>query len=107
MAPVVRASILRCDPDRFAELRQMMQDADPVLRPGIEAMTGLLAFYAGADEATSSLSNISLWATLEDAKQLDSYQPMLELGRVFTLNGAIFERPTMNYSTLWMLNPGG
>ena len=38
MKPVVRVSILRCPPERFAELRQMAMAADPVLRPGMEAM---------------------------------------------------------------------
>ena len=104
MMPVVRVSILRCPPERFAELRQMMMDADPVLRPGIEAMAGLLAFYVGADEATSSLSNVSLWTSLDAARQLDTFQPMLDLGKPFIAKGATFERPIMNYATLWQLN---
>lgn len=103
MQPVVRVSILRCPPERFAELRQMMMDADAVLRPGIEAMPGLLAFYVGADEATSSLSNVSLWTSVEAARQLDTFQPMLELGKPFIAKGAVFERPIMNYATLWQL----
>ncbi|HEX7388586.1 MAG TPA: hypothetical protein VF286_00650 [Acidiphilium sp.] len=103
MEPVVRVSILRCPPERFAELRQMMADADAVLRPGIEAMAGLLAFYTGADEATFSLSNVSLWTSLEGARQLDTFQPMLDLGKPFVAKGAIFERPIMNYATLWQL----
>jgi len=60
MQPVVRVSILRCAPDKFAEMRQMMNDLEAVLRPGIEAMRGLVAFYVGEDESTSSLSNVSL-----------------------------------------------
>jgi hypothetical protein len=103
MKPVVRVSILRCPPERFAELRQMMMDADAVLRPGIEAMAGLLAFYVGVDEATFSLSNVSLWTSLEAAKQLDTFQPMLDLGKPFIAKGATFERPIMNYDTLWQL----
>jgi hypothetical protein len=106
MQPVVRVSIIRCAPDRFSELRRMMIEADPVLRPGIEAMPGLLTFYAGADEATSSLSNVSIWSTLANAKQLDTFQPMLELGKAFVARGATFERPMMNYSTLWQLKDG-
>ena len=104
--PVVRVSILRCSPDKFARLHQMMIDADPILRPGIEAMNGLLAFYTGADEAVSSLSNVSIWADLATAKQLDTFQPMLDLGRKFVEAGATFERPIMNYGTLWQLGPG-
>ncbi|MBV8615063.1 MAG: hypothetical protein JOY66_15055 [Acetobacteraceae bacterium] len=76
---------------------------DPVLRPGIEAMAGLLAYYAGADEATSSLSNVSVWASLEAARQMDAFQPMLDLGKSFAAKGATFERPIMNYATLWQL----
>jgi hypothetical protein len=106
MHPVIRVSILRCAPDRFVEFSQMMQASDPVLRPGIEAMPGLLAYYAGADEATSSLSNVSVWATLANAKQMDTFQPMLDLGKAFAAKGATFERPIMNYSTLWELNGG-
>jgi hypothetical protein len=107
MQPVIRVSILRCAPERFAELRQMMIGADATLRPGIEAMRGLLAFYAGADEATSSLTNVSVWTDLAAAKQLDTFQPMLDLGRTFAEKGATFERPIMNYATLWQLNAVG
>jgi hypothetical protein len=105
MPPVVRVSIIRCTPDKFAEIRKMMIDADKVLRPGIEAMRGLLEFYAGSDEATSSLMNVSMWVDLETAKQLDRYQPMLDLGKEFVAKGATFERPIMNYATLWQLQP--
>jgi hypothetical protein len=101
--PVVRVSILRCVPEKFAELQQMMVEADSVLRPGIEAMPGLINFYAGADEATSSLMNVSIWKTLDNAKQLDIFQPMLDLGKVFVQKGATFERPIMNHLTLWQL----
>ena len=103
MKPVVRVSILRCPPERFAELRQMSAETYSVLRPGIEAMPGLLSFYFGADEETSSLTNVSLWTSLEAAKQLDTYQPMLDLGKPFIAKGATFERPIMNYTTLWQL----
>ena len=101
--PVVRVSILRCAPEKFAELQQMMVEADSVVRPGIEAMPGLINFYAGADEATSSLTNVSIWTTLDNAKQLDTFQPMLDLGKAFVQKGAVFERPIMNYLTLWQL----
>jgi len=103
MQPVVRVSILRCAPEKFAELRQMMIETDSVLRPGIEAMPGLIDFYAGADEATSSLINVSTWKTLDNAKQLDTFQPMLDLGKAFVQKGATFERPIMNHLTLWQL----
>ena len=103
MGPIVRVSVLRCAPDKFAEIRQMMTDAEEVLRPGIESMRGLLAFYTGADEVTSSLAQVSVWIDLAAAKQLDTFQPMLESGKEFVVRGATFERPIMNYATLWQL----
>ena len=93
MMPVVRVSILRCPPERFVELRQMMVEDDSVLRPGIEAMAGLLAFYVGADEATSSLSNVSLWTSLEAAEQLDAFQPMLKTGKSIHCEGRDVRAP--------------
>lgn len=101
--PVVRVSIMRCAPERFAEFVRMMAEVEADLRPGIEAMPGLIDFYVGADEATSSLSQVSTWKTLDDAKQLDTFQPMLDSGKVFVQKGATFERPIMNYSTLWQI----
>jgi hypothetical protein len=68
-------------------------------------MRGLIAFYVGADEATTSLTNTSLWADLDTAKQLDRFQPMLDIGKEFVAKGAVFERPIMNYTTLWQLKP--
>ena len=41
--------------EKFTEFQLMMIEADSVLRPGIEAMPGLINYYAGADEANSSL----------------------------------------------------
>jgi hypothetical protein len=103
--PVVRISILRCDAAQFDKLRQMMVESEASLRPGIERMPGHLAFYAGADPTTCSLMNTSLWDTLEHAQQLDRFQPMLDAGKRFAAAGATFERPIMNYATLWRFGP--
>lgn len=105
MEPIVRVSIIRCPPDKFSDMRQMIIDVEKVLRPGIDSMRGLLAFYTGADEATSSLAQVSVWTDLAAAKQLDTFQPMLDSGKEFVAKGATFERPIMNYATLWQLPP--
>ena len=104
--PVIRISILRRDAANFAVLRRMMLDVEATLRPGIEAMPGLIAFYAGADETTLSLMNTSLWDTLGHARQLDTFQPMLDAGRQFVAAGATFERPIMNHVSLWRAGRG-
>ena len=99
--PIVRISILRCEAAQYDKLRQMMVESEATLRPGIEQMPGHLAFYAGEDPATCSLMNTSIWDTLEHAQQLDHFQPMLDAGKRFAAAGARFERPIMNYATMW------
>ncbi|HLJ18643.1 MAG TPA: hypothetical protein VKU84_00510 [Stellaceae bacterium] len=103
--PIIRVSVIRCQPQNFAEIKKMMADSLAVLEPGIRPMRGLIHFYAGEDEAASSLVNVSLWRTLEDAKQLDTFQPMLDLGKAFVAKGATFERPVMNYASQWEFAP--
>jgi hypothetical protein len=103
--PIVRVSVIRCQPQQFAELKKMLADSIAVLEPGIRRMRGLIHFYAGEDEAVNSLTNVSVWHTLEDAKQLDTFQPMLDLGKEFVSKGAIFERPVMNYTSQWEIAP--
>ena len=107
MTPIVRLSILRCPPERFAECSRVMAEFEGVLRPGIQAMPGLIAYYAGTDEATSSLHNTSVWDTLEHAKQMDTFQPMLDSAKHFVALGVTFERPIMNYGTLWQFTGPG
>ena len=99
---IVRVSIIHCD-ERFALLSKMMTDAEQTLAPGIRVLRGCRMFFVGADESTASLTNVSHWDTLDDAKQLDTYQPMLELGKGFVAAGARFERPIMNYVALWQI----
>ena len=103
--PVVRISISRCDALNFDNLREMMIESEAALRPGIAQLPGFLAFYAGADSVTLSLMNTSIWDTVEHAQQLDRFQPMLEAGKQFAAAGATFERPIMNYATLWHFEP--
>lgn len=40
---------------------------------------------------------------MAEAQQTDSFPPMLALGETFAGLGAGFERPIMDYSTLWRL----
>ncbi len=103
--PVMRISIARCDASQFDELRRLSSESEAILRPSIERMPGLLAFYAGADPTTNSFNNASLWDTLEHARQLDHFQPMIDAGKQFVAAGATFERPIMNYDILWRFGP--
>jgi hypothetical protein len=103
--PIIRVSVLRCQPQHFAGLKKLMAESMRVLEPGIRPMRGLIHFYAGEDETGNALINVSICETLADAKQLDAFQPMLDLGTVFVSNGAMFERPFLNYASQWEVAP--
>lgn len=97
----VRIALVRCDPDNFELISDKMEKSEHSLRAGIEAMPGLLAYYAGADAATLTLTNVSFWDSVEHAKQLDTFEPMVALARELTADGGRPERPVMNHTLQW------
>jgi hypothetical protein len=101
----VRVALIRCSPENFALISDKMEKSEKALRPGIEAMPGLLAFYAGADAETLTLTNVSLWDSVEHAKQLDTFAPMVALAREFIADGGRPERPVMNHVMQWSFGP--
>lgn len=100
-APVLRLSKGRFAADRYAIVRQRLDDAQQTLMPAIRALGGCLHFWAGVDPVSNTLVNISVWASLEDARQMDTLAPMRALAGEFTELGVAFERPIANYETLW------
>jgi hypothetical protein len=105
MMTVVRVGFIRCKPELFGQIRQMMQDSLPVLEPGIKRLPGLIHFYAGENEADLSFTNVSIWTSMEAARQMDSFEPMLNLARQFTAAGATLIRPIINYAQQWEIVP--
>ncbi len=47
------------------------------------------------------MHNVSMWETVEDADQMASFQPMLALAEEFVALGVRFQRPILNFETLW------
>lgn len=102
---VVRVALVRCDPENFALISEKMQESERELRPGIEAMPGLLAYYAGADAETLTLTNVSLWDSVEHANQINTYEPMSRLAQDLIDHGGRPERPVMNHTMQWSFGP--
>jgi hypothetical protein len=98
---VVRVSILNIPADRLEELQSAMVAAEVELA-GIKQLRGLKMYFVGVDVDTSQFTNVSVWDTVEDAKQMSSFQPMLDLGARFaSVEGVSFVRPIPNFSELW------
>jgi hypothetical protein len=98
---VVRVSILLCPADRLMEVEEMMKAAERPLS-GIRKLKGLKSYFAGVDREKFQLINVSVWETEEDAQQMASFQPMLDLGKAFMkIEGLSFVRPIPNFEIIW------
>lgn len=100
---VVRLSKGAFAPEFYDSITQFLDESQRSLAPGIRALQGCLGFWAGTDKVSNTMINVSVWASLEDAKQLDSFTPMLALAKEFMERGVHFERPITHYDVLWQI----
>lgn len=98
---IVRISRGRYASALHVEVTTRLADASKSLVPAIRAMPGCLAYYAGSDEASCTMVNVSVWDTMEHASAMAALPEMNALAKAFIALGVEFERPIINYSTLW------
>jgi quinol monooxygenase YgiN len=101
--PVMRVSRGRFDAPCYAEVRKRLHDSQRSLVPAVRALRGCLHYWAAIDPVTNSMVNVSVWESLDAARQMDTLVPMLTLAADFTALGVTFERPIVNYETLWQI----
>ena len=104
IAPVIRISIGKFDPDKAAAVEGKLRESRTRLESGIRAMRGNLAYYVGIDHTNHAMHNVSVWESVTDANQIATFAPMLTLAAEFTMLGVLFERPILNCDTLWQLD---
>jgi hypothetical protein len=100
---VVRLSRGAFPAEKYAIVRDRLGRAQESLIPAIRALRGCQHYWAGVDPISNTMINVSVWATLDDAKQMETLAPMLALAGEFVALGVQFERPITNYETLWAL----
>ncbi len=100
-AQVVRISRGSFAPEQYDAVRSRLDAAQNSLIPAIRQLHGCVHYFAAIDRESSSMVNVSVWQTLADARQMQSLAPMLALAEEFTREGVRFERPVVNYETLW------
>jgi hypothetical protein len=103
-APVIRISIGKFDPAIAATVEAKLDQSRARLEAGVRTMHGHIAYYAGIDHANHAMHNVSLWRSVADAAQMAAFAPMLELAEEFTALGVRFERPILNFHTLWRID---
>ena len=100
---VVRISKGSFPADAYAEVSRRLDESQHSLVPAIQRLHGLVGFYAGADPASNTMVNVSVWTSLDAAEQMASLPEMLALAGEFIELGVRFERPIVNYTALWQI----
>ena len=102
--PVVRISKGQFDSAKVTDAERLLEESEKALRGVITALPGLLHYYVGIDRVRSSVTNVSIWDSLEHAHQLDTLQAMLAQRPILEAGGVTFE-PITNHETLWTITP--
>lgn len=100
---IVRISRGTFDPARYDEVAERLDASQAQLIPAITTLTGETLVFMPVLRASNSIVNLSIWETIEHAKQMDSLAPMLALAGEFQELGVQFERPITDYETLWTI----
>jgi hypothetical protein len=100
---VVRFSLGRFDASNYRIVRTLLDESQASLKPAIGRLNGNLAYYVGIDRENNTMTNVSVWASLDDAMQMASPPAMLALARAFAEIGVRFETPITNHETLWSI----
>ena len=101
--PVVRISRGSFKPEDYERIKGRLEGSHQTLVPAVGILSGCMHYWAGIDLATNTMVNVSVWKSLADAKQMDTLAPMLALAGEFVELGVVFERPIVNYETLWQI----
>ena len=99
--PVVRISRGSFAPEKYETIKAQLNAGQTSLVPAIRQLAGCLHYFAAIDRDSSSMVNVSVWRSLADAQQMQTLGPMLAFAEIFTREGVRFERPIINYETVW------
>jgi hypothetical protein len=102
--PVVRISKGTFDQGNVLESERLLNESKLALDQALRALPGLLHYYVGIDKIACQLINVSVWDSLEYARQMDSLVPMLAQRPILEAAGVTFETIT-NHETLWTITP--
>ena len=104
---VIRISRGKFPPDRFEDIAARLRRSGDVLIPSIRQLPGVLDYYAAIDQTSATMVNVSVWDNLSHAQQMSTFGPMLALAQEFQAAGVEFERPIINYDSVWNFSTRG
>jgi len=100
---IVRISIGYFQPGQTDKVDLMIQhEFKDSLIPAIRKLKGNLGYYVGIDREKHSITNVSFWDNVENAKQMSTLKEMLDMRNTFEALGIKFIEIT-NHEILWKL----
>jgi hypothetical protein len=103
--PVIRISRGAFAPADHDKVKEKLAQTEKLLAPELAKLRNLQRYHVAIDRESSTMVNVSLWDSLEDAKQMDQLPAMQALAKEFVAMGVTFERPIINLDILWTLDP--
>jgi quinol monooxygenase YgiN len=98
---VVRISRGSFPPEKYESVKLRLDASQKALIPAIRRLAGCLHYFAAIDRESSTMVNVSIWRSPAEAQQMQTLAPMQALAEEFTREGVRFERPVIDYETLW------
>jgi len=100
--PVIRISKGRFAPEKYVEVKRLIDESAAPLAPAIQELGGLLYYHAAVDANTNTVVNVSIWETQQAAKQMDTLAPMLAQRPILEAAGVQFDK-IANYEAAWKI----
>jgi hypothetical protein len=101
---IVRISTGRFEPAPADEVERLMAASEDALRAPLRELPGLVHYYVGIDRGARTVTNTSVWDTLEHALAMRDLQAMHAQRPLLEGAGVAFE-PITNHEVLWSLDP--
>ncbi len=92
----------RFAPERYAEVKRLIDESAAPLVPAIHKLGGLLDYHAAGDANTNTVVDVSIRGSEQAAKQIDALAPMLAQRRILEAAGVQFDK-IANYEADWKI----
>ncbi len=102
--PVVRISQGFFEPQQYDIIAAKLKEGRAILESSLRALPGLVHYYVSIDAVSNSMVNVSIWESLQAARQMNTLKEMLAQRDIFVALGVKFQ-PIRNYSGLWSVDP--
>ncbi len=97
----VRISRGAFNADDYDRIAKLLDESRLTLIPAIRQLEGCLHYWAGIDRGSNTMVNVSVWRSLDEARNMETLAEMKALAGEFTRLGVRFERPINNYQVVW------